>query len=390
MKPPKIILFATFGLCLIGLIFLSYSSLNESLTTTGDPYYFLKKQLIWLVIGTFGFFFGKFINLNLLKQKSFYLYVAAVILLLIVLIPGLGNQALGARRWLNTGFVDIQPSEIAKLFCLIFFSAYFSQGDKVGLKQLLIFLGIPLGLIILEPNLSTAILLAAMTLCLFYLAGGEIMTLVSISSLAIIAAFLLTIISPYRHARLESLLHQDTATESSSYHTNQLVLSLASGGLTGKGFANSIQKYSFLPKISTDSIFAIIGEEIGFIGALLIIAIYLLMITSIFKLSQMVSDPFLSLLIAGVGLLICFQTLINIAAVVALIPLTGVPLPFISYGGSSLVSLLFAIGLTQNRRILSSLVYSNKDETEKGSGSHRYPSHTGYRNHQRAAHRQQY
>ena len=385
MKPTKVILFSTISLVLIGLIFLSFSSLNEALNTTGDPYYFLKKQIIWLVVGFFAFFTGKLIRLDFLKKYSFYLYLFTIFLLILVLFPAFGNQALGARRWLDLGLIGIQPSEIAKLLCLIFFSAFFTQGDKITLKNLLLFLGIPLLLIILEPNLSTTILLAATTLSLFYLAGGDITILFSVSIIAILCSLLLTVASPYRQARLQTLLHQNTDT-AETYHTNQLILSLASGGLTGKGFANSIQQYRYIPKISTDSIFAVIGEEVGFTGTFLIIILYLLLISAIFKLSQISTDPFFSLLVSGVGLLICFQTLINISAIVALIPLTGVPLPFISYGGSSLVTLLFAVGITQNRQGLSSLVYSTNDTTSN-SDHHRHPPHSSHRNHQTATKR---
>lgn len=381
MQPPKTILITSISLTLIGLLFLGISSLTESLNTTGDPYYFFKKQLIWVVIGIVGFFFGKFININLLHRYSFYLYLASIILLALVLIPGLGNQALGARRWLDLGFIGVQPSEIAKMLCLIFFTAYFTT-EKIKLKTFLLFLVIPVTLIILEPNLSTAVLFTATILSLYYLAGGDTLNLLIISLFGIAAGYILTVSTPYRQARLQSLLNPDSS-QTESYHTNQLILTLASGGISGKGFANSTQKYRYLPKISTDSILAVIGEEIGFIGTFIIVCLYILLISALMKLGSVATNSFFGLLVIGIALIISFQTIINISAVVALIPLTGVPLPFISYGGSSLITLFFAIGITQNKQYTRNLVYSNNHDSEKDS-SDRKPSHSGHRSHQKS------
>ncbi|MFA4826871.1 MAG: putative peptidoglycan glycosyltransferase FtsW [Candidatus Shapirobacteria bacterium] len=345
-KSPVLTIVLT--LIIIGLFFVSLSSLSEASSTTGDRYFFIKKQFIWLLVGSISYLFFSKINLDFLKKISSLLYFISIFILVIVLIPGLGSQALGARRWLDLGFIGIQPSEFVKLTSIIYFSHIFSQKNKQNLKNLIIYLGIPFLLILLEPNLSTAVLVSAIVITLYYLAGGEIFSLFGICLSLIVISLLFTLTSPYRIERLKTLTNPQTASTTSSYHHKQIVLALASGGLFGKGFANSDQKYKYLPKISTDSILAVIGEETGFLGLIIIFFLYLSLISYLFKISSTIADPFKSLLISGTAAWIAIQTIINVAAISAIIPLTGVPLPFISYGGSSLLTLMSAVGIIKN------------------------------------------
>lgn len=370
---PKIgLIFTIFSLIIIGIIFIAISSLTEASQSTGDKYYFIRKQAIWLSIGLTAFIVGTKIKFNWLKSNVSLFYYGAIFLLLIVLIPKIGNQVSGARRWLDLGIVGIQPSEIYKMASILFFSYLFSQNNKRTIKNLLIFLVPGLFLILLEPNFSTLVLVTATIFTLFYLSGGEILPIFTLTLGAIIISFLLIIISPYRSARLKTLINSGQSS-TIDYHSNQMLLALASGGFSGKGFANSDQKYRYLPKISTDSILAVIGEETGFIGIVIVISLYILLITQVFAISRYSTDPFVTLVIQGIAILIAFQSLINISATCAIIPLTGVPLPLISYGGSSLVTLLFGLGLAQN------LLYSNNCETPKNHYNRRQPPHSGHR-----------
>jgi cell division protein FtsW len=219
---------------------------------------------------------------------------------------------------------------------------------------------------------------------MFYLSGAKtlpiLLTCLSFTGLA----FVLVITSPYRLSRLQTLLNPEDSQN--SYHSNQIILSLSSGGLFGKGFANSDQKYRFLPKISTDSILAIIGEEMGFLGTFTIIAIYVFLITHLIKASSLIKDQFSSLIISGTACWIAFQTLINIAAIANIIPLTGVPLPFVSYGGSSLTTLMIAMGLTYNiENKHGLLLYSDND---KKNHRHRHSFNSGPRTHSSTSTRQ--
>lgn len=381
-KTKSPLLFLVFSLIFIGLIFISISSLSEASSTIGDKFFFIKKQGFWLILGVIAFCITSKMKLEIIKKYSFIFYAVSILGLILVLIPGLGNQALGATRWLNLGFTSIQPSEILKLTSIVYFSFLFSKEENRHIKNLIFYLGIPFILIIIQPNLSTAILISAIVSSIYYLSGGNIVPLFSIFSLILIISIPLIFLSPYRSARLKTFLEPQQNQETSSYHSNQIILTLSSGGLFGKGFANSDQKYKFLPKISTDSILAVIGEEIGFIGIFAVLLIYLSLINYLLKFSQTIDDPFQSLLVAGTACWIGYQSLINTAAIAALIPLTGIPLPFISYGGSSLLTLFIAIGLVRNvEKNQKMLLYSKSEynQNKKDNHHHRDPPHSSPR-----------
>lgn len=383
-KTKSPLLFLVFSLVFIGIIFISISSLSEASSTIGDKFFFIKKQAFWIILGLISFYITSKIKIETIKKFSFVFYAMSILGLILVLIPGLGNQALGARRWLDIGFTSIQPSEILKLSSVIYFSYLFSKEEKRHIKNLIIYLGVPFLLIIIEPNLSTAILVSAIVSSVYYLSGGDILPLFGIVSIILVLSIPLIFLSPYRSARLKTFLEPQQNQNTSSYHSNQIILTLSSGGLFGKGFANSDQKYKFLPKISTDSILAVIGEEVGFIGLFSVLLIYLSLINYLLKFSQTIEDPFQSLLVSATACWIAYQSLINISAIAALIPLTGVPLPFVSYGGSSLLTLFIAIGLVRNvEKNQKILLYSRSehDSNKKNDHHHRDPSHTGHRTH---------
>lgn len=362
-------------LSFIGLLFISSSSLFEAEKTIGDPYFFLKKQLVWLGLGFICMLIFSKIKLETFVNNSFRFYLISVILLALVLIPGIGMKILGARRQIDLGFFNFQPSELFKLASVIFFSYLFSLAEKRNLKNLAIYLGLPLILIILEPNLSTTVMISAIVISIYYLSGAEITSLFSAGLVVTLFSLVLILVSPYRLNRVKTLLNQQT-DQNLSYHSEQMILSLASGGLSGKGFANSDHKYQFLPKISTDSILAIVGEETGFIGLSLITYLFLLLISRLIRISQIASDQYEKLLLGGIACWIAYQGLINFAAIVALIPLTGIPFPFVAYGGSSLITLFCALGLAINvENKYSKLLYSKNDRDQEDN-HHRNTHHT--------------
>lgn len=376
MRISPLIIYSS-ALSFIGLLFISSSSLFEAEKTLGDPYFFLKKQIIWLILGFICLFITSKIKLETLVNNSFRIYIVSIILLVLVLIPGIGLKILGARRQIDLGFFNFQPSELFKLASVIFFSYLFSLTEKRNLKNLAIYLGLPLILIILEPNLSTTVMIAAIVISIYYLSGAEILSLFSAGTIVTLLSALLIFISPYRLNRVKTLLNQQT-DQNLSYHSEQMILSLASGGLSGKGFANSDHKYKFLPKISTDSILAIVGEETGFIGLTLITYLFLLLISRLIRISQVASDLYEKLLLGGIACWIAYQGLINFAAIVALIPLTGIPFPFIAYGGSSIITLFCALGLAINiENKYSKLLYSKNDRNQENN-HHRHSHHTSH------------
>ncbi len=369
----------TFSLILIGLLFISISSLSEANSTTGDKFFFVKKQISWLGIGLICYLLVSKIKILTIKNLSFPFYVISILALILVLIPSFGNQALGARRWLDFGFFGIQPSELVKFTSVLYFSYLFSKDDKRNIKNLVIYLSIPFFLILLQPNLSTAILISTIVITVYYLAGGEIISLFLLCLTATVLSLILIFTSSYRLARFKTLINPQEHTTSTSYHSNQIILALASGGFFGKGVANSDQKYRYIPKVSTDSILAVIGEETGFIGVSLILLIYVYLVTYLFKLAGKITDPFQSLFITSTACWIAYQCLINVSAIVALIPLTGVPLPFISYGGSSLVTILSALGLVRNiEKNNTKLIYSTS-ENKQNYSHNRNPHDSGNR-----------
>ncbi len=369
---PNHLIFVFF-LALSGLIFIIISSTIEANTIYQDPNYFTKKHLIWLSLSIAVFILFSKINLMVLKKIIPVAYFLNLILLLATIIPQIGHQALGARRWLELGPLNLQPSELLKLTSVIYFSHLYSQKNNINFYSLFFHLTIPFILIVFQPNLSTAILISLIVISLFYLAGGSIISLFALSIFMGLSCLALVIYSPYRLSRFDSLISNP---DQQSYHQRQIIISISSGGLTGKGFANSDQKYKFLPKISTDSILAVIGEETGLIGIFLILFCYIQIFIRLLKFSSLISNQFLSLLVAGVAVWIGAQSLINVFATLALIPLTGVPLPLVSFGGSALISLMAGLGLVENiQQNQAKLLYSKKHDQTKNHTANWHSPH---------------
>lgn len=337
-----------YSLLIIGLIFIAIASLSEAFNQFSDPLFFVKRQIIWDILGITAYLLISRIKLNFIQKIAPLLYFFSLAALFAVLLPTWGSKILGARRWFEIWNISIQPSEICKLSTVIFFSQLFSQPKNRNLKNLILYLTPIVFLIILQPNLSTAIIITLIAVSLYYLSGAEIIPLFLVSSLAAVISLLLIITSPYRFSRLQALIQPTSEISSSSYHSRQITLAFASGGLFGKGLANSQQKYRFLPKIPTDSILAIIGEETGFLGISFIICLYIILVSRLSKLAAKIDSGFKFLFISGVTCWIAYQSLINISSLASLIPLTGIPLPLVSYGGSSVFTLLLGLGIIKS------------------------------------------
>jgi len=359
----------TLSLTAIGLFFISISTLFEAQKSLGDPYFFIRKQIIWIALGLVTMFITSKINLDFLRRHSFFLYLTSIVFLIVVLIPSIGQKALGASRWIDFGFFNFQPSELFKLVTIIFFPALFTNGQEAGFKHLLIFLLPAFFLIVLEPNLSTAILVTTIIVSSYYLSGGPIFPIFFTFLAFSVLGTGLIFSSSYRKARFDTLINIEKNSDL-NYHSQQIIISLASGGLSGRGIANSEQKYKFLPKISTDSILAIIGEETGFIGLSALAYLFISFISFLFKLASTIPVPFEKVLISTFACWLAYQAIINFAAIVALIPLTGVPFPFISYGGSSLLSIMAGCGLIAN--------IDGKYNHDQKDSHHRHPSHSSH------------
>jgi len=347
-RSDVILVSSTILLSLFGLLMVYNSSVAIALRDFADPYHFVRDQGRWLVFGLLIFSLAARLDYRLWYKLALPLLGLSLILLVLVFIPGLGLRALGAHRWLNFRFLVVQPAELAKLTLLIYLSAWLAFPEKSRLGTFLLLVMMVVGLVVAEPDLGTGVIILASALILYFLSGAPLKNFLVLLPLVVGSLIILAVVSPYRLSRLTAFFNPEKDPLGSSYQIRQATLALGSGGWWGIGIGKSRQKYEYLPEANTDSIFAIIGEEYGFIGATVLILGYLLVIWRGFRIGIRAPDRFGNLLAWGISAWLAVQFGINIAANVALIPLTGVPLPLISYGGSNLVVILAALGILAN------------------------------------------
>ncbi|WP_366749803.1 stage V sporulation protein E [Tepidanaerobacter sp. EBM-38] len=354
-KPPDFaILFAALVLTCFGMIMVFSSSSVRAYYYFNDSFYFLKRQLIWSVLGFIAMIF--FMNYDYWKIKQYEkpIVFVMILLLVLVLIPGIGKIVNDARRWIGVGNLTLQPSEIAKLGMIIYLSCGLERkGDKIksffiGILPFLIVMGCVCGLILKEPHLSAAVLIGMTTLVMLFVAGARIIHMASLGIVGSALALVLIVKKPYRLKRLLSFLDPWKNPSDGGYHIIQSLYALGSGGLIGVGLGRSRQKFFYLPEPQTDFIFSVIGEELGFLGAAFVILFFMFFIWRGYRTAIAAPDMFGKLMATGITTLITLQFLINIAVVTASVPVTGMPLPFISYGGSSLTITLSQVGILLN------------------------------------------
>jgi len=349
----------------IGLVFVADISAPQALNFFNDKYHFFKSQLFAALIGIVVMYVLSFINFSIYKKISIPFFIVSILLLVVLFIPGLSYAALGARRWINFGGLNFQPSEVAKLALAIYLAKVVSDIDmnlpikKVLLKFFAPFVVVAF-LIMLQPDLGTTLVVSVIALSQIFISGIPILPFLGTLVVGFAATLMLILVSPYRRDRLMTFFENTSDPLGKSYHIRQILLALGSGGLFGVGLGQSRQKYLFLPEASTDSIFAAIAEELGFIGSFVIILIFVFFIYKAFKIVSMAPDTFSKVLGVGIASWIGGQIIINISSMVALTPLTGIPLPFFSYGGTSLVMVLVGCGI-----LLNISKYSNKEIKRK-------------------------
>jgi cell division protein FtsW len=334
--------------CGLGLLFIFEASSVSAARDFGDKYHFFRDQSIWLATGFVILALASFFDYHRLYKLALPIIIVAIILLAGVFIPGLGVKALGAHRWLNLKFFIIQPAEAAKLALIIYLAAWFSYKERGRLLAFVILVGIVVGLVVAEPDLGTAVVICAIALALYFLSGAPLWHFGLLIPVVLLSILGLALTSTYRLRRLITFLNPSVDPLGASYHIRQILLALGSGGFWGLGLGKSRQKFEYLPEAMTDSIFAIVGEELGFIGGIALIAIFLFILWRGMRIALFAPDRFGQLLAFGISSWIGVQVIINLGAMVALVPLTGVPLPLISYGGSSLVVTLIGIGILLN------------------------------------------
>lgn len=354
-KPNYGLIITVFILLVFGLVMIASASSVISYERFGKSSYYLQHQfffgilpglLVWLI-------FAK-IDYHHWRKWSFLLLLLSLILLILVFVPGIGVAYKGAKRWIGFGSFSFQPTELLKLTFVLYLGSWLSsKREKVsdlyyGFLSFLFILGAVTFLIVLQPDIGTLSIIMLSAVIVYYLAGAKILHLAMIGLAFILIFWLLIVIAPYRMQRFTVFQNPETDPQGIGYHINQALLAEGSGGLWGLGFGQSRQKYNYLPEVAGDSIFAIICEELGFLRTLFLIALFLILMYQGYKIARKSPDLFGRLLAGGITSWLCLQALINIMAMIGLIPLTGIPLPLISYGGSAMVISLIAVGILTN------------------------------------------
>jgi len=354
--PDRVLMVTSIIIIVFGLAMLSSASAIESFRRFNDNYYLFFHQFFrGFVPGLVLFFFFLNFDYRRLRKYTVHFYVVAVILLILVFVPGLSADYSSAKSWINIFGLSFQPSEVVKLLFILTLAGWFAdRGIESnrdfwnGLVPFGILLGIISGLILLQPDLGTLIVVAIIAFMIYFMAGGRIKHIIGFGLLCSGAGAIMIARAPYRAARLMTFLHPELDPQGIGYHINQAFLAIGAGGFWGLGFGQSRQKFAYLPEVIGDSIFAVIAEEVGFIFSALLIILFLIIFLRGLKIIQGIDDEYGKYIIIGVITWITFQAFLNIAAMVGLMPLTGIPLPFVSYGGTALMSLLSALGILLN------------------------------------------
>ncbi|PJE50926.1 MAG: putative lipid II flippase FtsW [Candidatus Yanofskybacteria bacterium CG10_big_fil_rev_8_21_14_0_10_36_16] len=354
-KRSKILVILVFVLLLVGLIIISSAGVIEGQKKFDDSYYFLKRQLMLGVLpGLVAFFFLSRIKHEKWRKLALFILLGAVALTVAVFIPALGYSVKGAQRWVGIGPIAFQPSEFLKLALIIYLAALFSKREKHMEKLsysmapfifVMVFIAF---LLVKQPDVGTLSLLVAIGISMYFFYGAKLSHFGIIILVCILLLALLVWIAPYRFDRVQAFLDPEADVRGISYHINQALIGIGSGGIWGTGIGLSQQKLNYLPEPVGDSIFAILVEETGFIGGVVVVGLFLALNMLLISIAKDAKNRFGQLFVLGMAVWISGQAFMNMAALIGLMPLTGIPLPFISFGNSALVSLMAGLGIVVN------------------------------------------
>jgi len=345
------ILVSTLLLALFGLVMIYSASSYSAELHIGDAFHYVKKQALAFAVGLAALFAGAKIKTEFLKKVRWIIYTVSMLLLLVLFIPGVGSSVYGATRWIDLKVITFQPSEIGKFGLMILLAGEFSERPPVSFKTAILpaLAGIAMcAAVMMEPNMSITMCIGLSMLTMLFCGGMRGRYFLVASSTAAVGVPVLIFAEPYRVKRLLAFINPWESPLEEGYQLIQSYYALGSGGLFGVGLFASRQKYLFLPFAESDFIFSVIGEELGLFGSVMVIAVFMVLIVSGITVSMRAEDRFDSLLAAGITAVIAIQTLINIAVVSGSIPPTGLSLPYVSFGGSSLIVFMFASGLLMN------------------------------------------
>ena len=351
-KIDKLLLLSVILLTVFGLIMIYSSSNIWAEYKFNDGFKYLKSQTLFLILSYISIFIISKIPYTIYKKYANILLFICIVLLILVLIPGIGTIRNGSRSWFGIGPLGIQPSEFTKLALIIYTSKYLTNNKikdiKTSILPLLIIVFLIFGLIMLEPDFGTGIIIVVSIISLLFVSGVNMSFFIKLGILGLIGIIVLIIIAPYRLERIISFINPWSDPLGSGFQIIQSLYAIGPSGLLGMGLGNSIQKHFYLPEPQTDFIFSIISEELGFLGIIIIATLFITIIYRGFKISIKQEDNFAKYLSFGITFSIAFQTILNLMVVVGLIPVTGVTLPFLSYGGSSLLISMTSIGILLN------------------------------------------
>lgn len=347
-----ITVFALLALGLIMVMSASSESARNAAYTGGDAYYFIKRQLIWAVLSIIAmFFFSKF-DYHKLVEWSGIMIIGTFVLLLLVLVAG--AEANGGQRWLRLGPVQFQPSEVAKVALILYLAGSISKNKKYidtfsrGLVPNLIVIGVTAVLLIVQPHFSATVLIVGVGVIMLFVGGVNWKHLVALAAPVVSLAFILVMTSDYRRARVLSFLDPFADPLGDGYQVIQSLYAIGSGGLFGLGLGQSRQKFLYIPEPQNDFIFSIWCEEFGFVGALVVILMFVFLVYRGIKIAMNAKDKQGSLIAVGITSLVALQVIMNIAVVTSAMPVTGIPLPFFSYGGTALLIIMSCMGIMLN------------------------------------------
>ena len=340
------------GLVVLGLLIVYSSSFALGALAFDDANYFVTRQAVWAALGIGLMLTLMRLDYHWLRSVSPLLMLAAIVGLMAVLVPGIGIERGGAQRWIALGpLPPVQPSEFAKLALIVYVAAWltgkgtFVRSFGLGFLPFVMMVGIVAGLILLEPDTGTAAVVVLTTVTLFFIAGASLTHLAALMGIGGVAATVLILTAGYRAERLLAFVRAEDDPGGIGFHTLQLLIALGSGGIGGLGLGASRQKFFYIPSSHTDGVFAVVGEELGFIGAIGVLVLFAVLIYRGFRVVLGTRDDFGALLATGIVCWIAYQALINAGGVTRAIPMTGIPMPFLSYGGSALAALLAAVGI---------------------------------------------
>jgi cell division protein FtsW len=338
-----------------GLIVLSSAGIVEGQKTFGSSYYFLKHQILYGVLPGLMLLFLFFrIDYKIWKKLSLPILFLVLLAMLMVFIPNFGYGIKGANRWLSIGGFSFQPSEFLKLSVIIYLAAWFgSRDERIKNKSygvapffvVLIFIGL---LLMLQPDIGTLVVITVISLAIYFFAGADAKHMVAIVAILAVAVSGLILLEPYRLNRIKTFLDPSLDPRGISYQVNQSHIAIGSGGMLGTGFGKSTQKFGFLPEVVNDSIFAVIAEELGFIGSAFTLGLFIILTSILIRITKNTRDKFGRLFVMGMCSWVIFQAFTNIMAVSGLAPLTGIPLPLISFGGTAMIATLAGMGIVLN------------------------------------------